>query len=192
MTELDFSGLTDDQVVDLARAAAREAVMRNPAARAALASAVASDAEQLAAQAAGGAAAKQRVLDSIRARAEREGIERHAAREQQRWQESLRGHLISAAAIVGRGPHELTISDYDDGSGQRVRIVLGANPAGPGWCFVQYDLRRDRITMSPALKPKELEARAWALAFHAATRDPNGVHRRTILRGAELCPQNAT
>ena len=77
MPDLDFSGLTDDQVVELARAAAREAVLRNPAAKAALEQAIATEAEQLDAEAKGGAAAKQRILDSIRRRAEFEALKQH-------------------------------------------------------------------------------------------------------------------
>lgn len=187
MPDLDFSGLSDDQVVELARAAAREAVLRNPAAKAALEQAIATEAEQLDAQVRGGAAAKQRILDSIRRRAESEALARHEAEEEAAWSRSLQKHLLAAAELVGRPASDITASDYHDGGSRLVRIVTGANPAGPGWYLVLYNPATDTIATSPALRSKHAQALAWAREFHAATRDPAGkYHREAILKGIDL------
>lgn len=187
MPDLDFSGLTDDQVVELARAAAREAVLRNPAAKAALAQAIATEAEQLDAQADGGAAAKQRILNSLRSRAEAEALKQHEAEEEATWSRSLQKHLLAAAELVGRPAAEITASDFHDGGQRLVRIVTGPNPAGPGWYLVLYNPAKDSIATSPALRSKQAQALAWAREFHAATLDPTGkYHRQAILRGVDL------
>lgn len=186
MPDLDFSGLTDDQVVELARAAAREAVLRNPAAKAALEQAIATEAEQLDAQVRGGAAAKQHILNTLRRQAEAEVLKQHEADERARWEKALRPHLLSAADLVGRQPAEITVSDYHDGGSRRVRIVTGPNPAGPGWYLVLYDPSKDAVYTSPAMRSKQAQALEWARAFHAATRDPNKqFHRQVVLRGID-------
>ncbi|MCV6328583.1 hypothetical protein [Pseudomonas aeruginosa] len=47
MDELDFSGLSDDQLVELAIAIAKEAARRNPALQAAFAEALATEREKI-------------------------------------------------------------------------------------------------------------------------------------------------
>lgn len=181
MSELDFSDLSDDQIIELARAIALEAVRRSPAMQAAFDEAIVSEAERLDAEARGGAAAKQRRLREIEERAERNAIEQAKQEQKAKWRATLLPLAEQAAAIVGRGVDEITVSDYHDGASRKIRVTLGPN-VDAGWFLIEYNPKTDSVYTSPGVRPRSAEALAWARAFAAAEDKPGAFGSGAIIR----------
>lgn len=171
MSDLDFSDISDDQLVELARAIALEAVRRSPAMQAAFDDAIVSEAERLDAEARGGAAAKQRRLAELQSRAEREAIARMKREEVEAWRASLLPLAERAAQIVGRRVDEITVSDYHDGGSRKIRVTLGPN-VDAGWFLIEYNPATDSVHTSPGVRPRAADALAWAREFAAAKNQP--------------------
>lgn len=179
MSILDFSGLTDDQLVELVRACCKEAVRRSPAAYAAVERMMLDEAEKLrvaqTATAAEAAAARARERERIaneavaaeRARQEAAAAGDRAAAAQlaaQREAEAGRRRMQAemelvgrAAAGVGRRPAEISILHIKTRYGRRVLINLGADRFAHDH-LVDYNIdtkaittKRDLIGRKPAL-----------------------------------------
>jgi len=196
MSDLDFSALSDDQVLELAVAIAREAVGRHPAMRDAFKAAIATEAQRLDAAASGTEAARVRTLQDIRKSAEdaaylRSVVDAKAAREKLAAAFGLTT-LASAAAVVGRAPRDITViveldAEYSHRASVVKRVLINAGTLGnhASWHLCEYTVRTGSIRTSPGLQPKAGALAAWAkkTALDAVAA---GLHDMLTLIGAEL------
>lgn len=145
---LDFSGLTDDQLVELVREACHEAIRRNPGLRAAVENVMLDEAEKarVAKEATERAAAAMRAREreriaaeaaaAVREKAERESAPERARRameEGRKAAEAARAAEASgmnwlrrAAILVNRRPSEISILYVSTKFGTRAMINIGA------------------------------------------------------------------
>jgi hypothetical protein len=161
---LDFSDLTDDQIVELASALAHEALSRNPALAAAFEKALVSEKERAEAAVRGSAAAKAQALQQIEARARE--VEAAQQREilRQKNRNAMAHFLRAAAAITDRPVAGLTLvykaNEY--GRGPCVQLNVGATGDSHDWHLVSYSGRTQALKTSPGLRTKTGELLAWA------------------------------
>ncbi|WP_168710674.1 hypothetical protein [Pseudomonas aeruginosa] len=172
MDELDFSGLSDDQLVELAIAIAKEAARRNPALQAAFAEALATEREKIDARLRGAERARQYEIQQAERVAE----------------------AASKAYLIGRPPQELTLvwktSDWTRRvSGPRLQVNLGSTGTDVKWHLIDYAEATDQIWTSPALAKLTPSLQPWAREVCVAVRAIN-FDRTTVARGAEICPMN--
>jgi hypothetical protein len=172
MSDLDFSDLTDDQVVSLAAALAGEALRRSPAVVDAMRAALLSEKERAEAAVKGAALGRERARQHV--------IEttRRAAQEQA--DEELRQKRLAALAVLLRRAALLTGRDVSD-----VTIVWGAHYSpetklylNPGTStetvgalhLVEYAPGSGAIKTSWALAQKKADLLGWAIETSAALR----------------------
>ena len=127
MDTLDFSGLSDDQLVALAQAVCAEAISRNPAVRAAVHTVLIDEAERIRiAKSAGEAEAA-----AMRA-AERERIARAAAAEVRAAEEARTADArrAAAAAQVASAVEAAELQQHEDMAWLRTAAALVGRPAG--------------------------------------------------------------
>ncbi|MDX4008662.1 hypothetical protein QYP00_19075 [Pseudomonas aeruginosa] len=170
MDELDFSGLSDDQLVELAIAIAKEAARRNPALQAAFAEALATEREKIDARLRGAERARQYEIQQAERVAE--AASKAVADEKMRSKrtELLRRYLEQVAYLIGRPPQELTLVWKTSDWTRRV--------SGPRLQWTSPALAK----LTPSLQP-------WAREVCVAVRAIN-FDRTTVARGAEICPMN--
>jgi hypothetical protein len=189
MDDLDLSDLSDDQVVGLAVALAREAMRRNPALQAAFQQAIIDERARVEAAANGTARVKQAALQRIREQAERAELEVQRERLRRRVQDALAGYLCQAAAITGRPPAELTLvwkrRDFTRGSGPRLQLNAGATGEDASWHLVDFLEASQQLHTSPGLHDKHATLLPWAREACAAIR-ALGIDRATVIKGIEL------
>jgi hypothetical protein len=169
---LDFSGLTDDQIVELASALAHEALMRNPAVAAAFQHAL------LTAQERAEAAVRGAQMGKARQRQQIEEIHRRAAEEQgreelrQRRHAAVAGFVRRAAQLVGRDPGDVTLVWMDQyGNGHRLYLNAGTSTEGYGAMhLVDYTPQSEAIRVSWALDKRKADLLVWAREAVAALR----------------------
>ncbi|MHB1057260.1 MAG: hypothetical protein ACYC0F_05190 [Rhodanobacter sp.] len=182
---LDFSGLSDDQIVELAVALAREAMFRNPALQAAFSQALLDERERVEAASRGNAKAKMAEVERVerQAAAAAEAISRES--ERKRVHGALAAYLRAGAEIVGQKPADITlIWDCDSlqarGEPPRLRINLGRQT----WSLVDYDVAGDYVYTSPGLHGKRAALEPWCRETSAAL-SALGIGKTTKLRGID-------
>ena len=183
---LDFSDLTDDQIVELASALAHEALARSPAVAAAFREALLTEKERA------DAAVRGAQMGRARQRQQIEEIHRRAAQEQAR--EELRQQRQAAVAVFVRRAAELVGRDVSDVSlvwgahyGREVRLYLnpGSSVETVGALhLVEYAPGTQSIRTSWALADRKLQLLQWATETSAALR-ALGIESIKI-RGIEL------
>lgn len=202
MDGLDFSDLTDDQLVELARACCLEAVRRNAATAAAMEAMMLSEAEkariarsasemEIAAQR---AAERQRIAQQARAKVQceeeartREARAAHAAAQAQaaaekaREQERIRKRWLTRfAAPLERSPDAISVVLLDSRYGRRVLVNAGADEYAREH-LADYNVGTQEIkTVRAHVKAKPALA---ALAAEYAAKHPRG---RKFLCGADF------
>jgi len=186
MTDLDFSDLTNDQIVELAAALAHEALRRSPATAAAFEAALVSEKERVAAAARGAEAAKHAALRAAQERAQE--IEAANQREIRRQQDrdAMAAFLRAAARITGRSEKDLTLVWNSNLNGLGPRLHLNAGTTGDisRWHLVNYDPRKQMLRTTPGLSAKTSELLAWARETTAGAQALN--LGRVVVQGVEL------
>jgi hypothetical protein len=168
---LDFSDLTDDQIVELATALAREALSRNPALAAAFGSALETEQERAASELRAAKAAKalqQRSLDDAR---QRLAVAQAQEELRQQQHEAMAVFVRKGAALVGRSLDDVTIvwSSLNCGkSGPRLYLNAGTNTEIVTWHLVDYCPRDEGIKVGWALVKQKAELLQWAREATAA------------------------
>lgn len=195
MSDLDFSALSDDQVLELAVAIAREAVSRHPAVREAFKAAIATEAQRLDAAASGTEAARAQALADVRKSAQdaayRRSVADASAHRDAQLQEFALATLNAAADNVGRNPRDITVvialaGEFGDRVRHVRRVLINAGALGEHarWHLCEFIVRSGSVHTSPGLKPHAGALAAWArqLAQDAAAL---GLDRDLTLIGAE-------
>ncbi|RPE74665.1 hypothetical protein [Vulcaniibacterium tengchongense] len=182
---LDFSELSDDQIVELAVALAREAMRRNPALQAAFSRALLDERERIEAAARGSAQAKRAEAARLerQARAAAEAVANE--RERRRVQDALIAYLRAGAAIVGNQAENMSlIWDRDPiqarGKAPKLRLNLGRQT----WSLVEYEVASGELYTSPGLRDARPALLAWCREAAAAIQ-ALGIDRTTQIRGNE-------
>lgn len=183
---LDFSGLTDDQIVELAAALAHEALMRNPALAAAFEQALVTEKEKAEALARGAAAARARALQELQAIGQRAEAEQQRELLRQKRRDALAVFVREAARITGRPLSELTMTWHADEYGKGPHLCLNAGTTGrqASWHLVSYRPREQALRTSPGLRGKSGELLQWAREAAAAAAAIEPV--AAVIQGIEL------
>jgi len=187
--DLDFSELSDDQIVELAVALAREAMRRNPALQAAFGQALLDERSRVEAAERGTEAARR--AEALRIEQQAKVAEEAAARERerQRVRHALASYLRAGAAIIGHDPCNLTLvwetSCLARGVNPRVRLSLGSLGARATWFLVDYGVPDGVLYTSPGMRNKQELLLPWCREVAAAI-TALGIQRPTQLQGIEL------
>jgi hypothetical protein len=206
MSDLDFSELTDDQIVELATALAEEAMRRNPALAAAFEQALVDarerfdaavraiekaridELERVEAEARGAGAAKAQALKAIEEQAKKAEAEIQKESLRRRNHEAMRKYLLAVAAILDRPVAKITLvyrpSDWGH-KGPRIEVNQGSTGELASWHLVQYVQNTESLTTSPAARQKLPELNLWAREALAAIR-ALGINHSIVLKGIEL------
>jgi len=188
MSELDFSDLTDDQIVELAVGLAREAMRRNPALQIAFQQALLDEKERVEAAMRGSARAKAVERKRIEEQAARADIERQKEIERKRRHDALAAYLRRAADIMGRDVKTLSLVWVPQEIGEwrpYLRIVTGNAGVYSQWYLVNYDVQKEYLRTSPGLHNTHDDLLPWARET-AATIRALGIGRETVIRGKEI------
>lgn len=170
---LDFSQLSDDQIVALASGLALEALRRKPAVAAALEKALATEQERVQAAMRGAQAGKQAQLHAVHE------INRRAAHEQAR--EELRQHqrklmavfVRKAAEITGRALHDVTLvwtETFTGASGHRLYLNAGATGDEVTWHLINYCPKTESLRVGWMLEQRKAGLLLWAREAAAAAK----------------------
>lgn len=169
---LDFSDLSDDQIVELASALAHEALLRNPAVAAAFKQALLTEKERAEAAMRGARAGKARLIQEV------EGIHQRAAEEQAREELRQRQHAAistfvrQGALIVGRAISDVTLvwsNDY--GHGHHLYLNAGVSTETVGALhLVDYFPNTESIRVSWALESRKGDLLQWCRETTSAMR----------------------
>lgn len=193
VSDLDFSDLSDDQLVELAICIAQEAARRNPALQAAFAEALATEKEKIDAALRGSARARARQIEQAERVAE--AASKAVAEERMRGKrvELMQRYLMQVAELIGRTPQELTLvwkpQDWTRRTkGPRLQVNLGETGADMAWHLIDYAEATDQIWTSPALAKVATSLLPWAREVCAAVH-AIGIDRTTVARGTE-CPKS--
>ncbi|MGV8259698.1 hypothetical protein [Pseudomonas aeruginosa] len=193
MDELDFSGLSDDQLVELAIAIANEAARRNPALQVAFSEALATEKEKIEARLRGAERARRYEIQQAERVAEAAGKAVADEKMRSKRTELLRRYLEQVAGLIGKAPQELTLvwksSDWTRAPGPRLQVNLGSTGTDVKWHLIDYAETTDQIWTSPALAKLIPSLLPWAREVCVAVRAIN-IDRTTVARGAEVCPTN--
>lgn len=192
MSGLDFSDLTDDQIVELAIGLARESMRRNPALAAAFQQALLDEKERVEAAARGSAAAKKAAALAVERKASEDAArierERIAAQEQARIKNALSACLYAGARIAGKPAEAVTlvwVTRHYCKPGVQLLLNQGTAGADANWHYIKYLADSKTLHVSPGLHAKKAEAEAWAQEACATIR-ALGITRTTVLKGVEL------
>ncbi len=188
MSDLDFSDLSDDQLVELGIAIANEALRRQPAVAAALKEGMVAEAERIDAQLRGQEKAKQQSLKALEEQAHKAQAVQEREKLRRRTAEAVGRYLGALAVLIERPVAELTLvwkpSDFGQ-SGPHIEVNLGMTGEFARWHLVKYIEREQSLVTSPGVRKKALEVKAWAIETCAAIR-ALGVDRTIVVTGAEL------
>lgn len=185
---LDFSELSDDQIVELGAALAQEALRRSPATAAAFAQALLDEKERVEAAIRGAAEAKKQEAAAIREQSRRAEAQLARERQRQRVQAALAAYLSSCAAIIGRQAADITLVWLCDGlhpAGPRLQVNLGATGERAPWHLINYLPGRQQLNTSPGLRNRHADILPWCREAVAAI-TALGVQKTTVIRGIEL------
>ncbi len=167
---LDFSDLTDDQIVELAAALAHEALRRSPAIVAALKAALVDEKRRAEAMARGAAQSKARTVRELEDMAQRAEQQQQHEKLRQKRRDALAIFVQQAASITGRHADTLTLtwnSNYY-GKGPRLHLNLGTTGRDADWHLVDYCPSTQALRTSPSLRSKIPELMQWAREASAA------------------------
>lgn len=186
MSDLDFSDLTDDQVVSLAAALASEALRRSPAVAEAMREALLSEKDKAEAAIKGAALGRERARQTV-IEINRRAAEEQAAEELRQMNLAAVGALLrQAAQLVGRDVRDVTMvwgAHYSPGT--KLYLNQGTSTETVGALhLVEYDPGSGAIKTSWALDQKKAELLGWAIETSAALR-ALGI-RHGNFRGIEL------
>ena len=186
MSDLDFSDLTDDQIVGLASALAHEALRRSPALAAAFEQALVTEKERAEALARGAAAARAQTLQQLQEIAQRAEAEQQRELLRQKRRDGLAVFMRQAARITGRPLSDLTLTWNADEYGKGPHLCLNAGTTGAhaSWHLVSYKPREQALRTSPGLRGKSGELLRWAREAAAAAAAIEPV--AAIIQGIEL------
>jgi len=195
MDELGLGELTDDQLLELAIAVAREAARRNPAMQAALADDLELERQKIEAAVRGTQRARAQAIDQAERVAARAVREVEALKMASRRRQALERYLEQAGNIIGRPARAITLVYIPHRSAGRcaggAELIINAGTAGElaKWHLVDYADAPQHVWTSPALNTKHTQLIAWGREACAAARSLN-VDRTTTVIGAELnCEQ---
>lgn len=188
MDGLDFSALTDDQLVELARACCLEAVRRSPATRMAMEAMMLDEAERVRIARTAGEQEAAAIRAAERERVAREAAAAVRAAEEQRTGAARReaaqregeaavriaaeraaasmSWLRRAGAIVGRHPQAIQLSLLDTPYGRRVLVDPGAEKFERDH-LADYTVATKTLKTKRDLLPKRAELIALAAEFAA-------------------------
>lgn len=183
---LDFSGLTDDQIVELAVALAHEALIRSPAVGRAFEKALVTEKERVEAIARGAAAARARTIQELQAIGQRAEAEQQRELLRQKRQAAFAVFLRDAAKITGRPLFALTLTWNRDefGKGPHLCLNAGTTGANASWHLVSYRPAENLLRTSPGLRTKTPELLQWAREASAAAAAIEPI--ATVIHGIEL------
>ena len=183
---LDFTGLSDDQIVELATALAHEALRRTPALAAAFEQALVSERERVEAAARGIQAARASMLRHQEELSRRAGEEQVRETVRQRQRDAMSVFLRRAAALCGRDVSDVTLvwNENQWGTGPRLQLNAGTSGDTASWHLVNFKPQQHSIHTSPGLQSKTAELLTWARETCAGAR-ALGL-RSIILQGIEL------
>lgn len=184
---LDFSDLTDDQIVGLATALAREAMSRDPALQAAFKQSLLDEKERVEAAAKGSERARRAERARVEKQAQAAALAQIKERERQRVHNALIAYLRAIADVIGHEISNLTLVwsqlNYGRG-GHRLQINLGKTNELVRWHLIDYGADDERLYVSPGLRRKESEIMPWCREAVAAIRALQ-IDRTTIIRGID-------
>lgn len=187
--DLDFSELSDDQLVELAVALAREAMRRNPALQAAFAQALLDERERVEAAARGGARAKREAAQQLEEEMHRAAAAMAREQRRRRVQAALAAYLGRLAELLGKPVGEMTLvwkpKDFGRGPGPRLQVNQGTTGAEARWHLLDFVELDQRLYTSPGLHGRQADLLPWcreaAAAVHAL-----GVKGTIVIKGAEV------
>jgi hypothetical protein len=185
---LDFSELTDDQIVELASGLAREAMLRHPAVQAAFEQALVTERDRAHALARGAQQAKVQELQALRAQSQRAEAERVHEALAARERAALGRYLHQAAEILGRPVGELTLvwgPGHYDKPAPFVHVNAGQTGVDAPWHIVTFLERGRSLHCAPAARAKSPELLPWAVELCAAAR-ALGLSKTTVVHGVNL------
>ena len=188
MAELDFSDLSDDQIVELAVGLAREAMRRNPALSAAFEKALVAEHERVQAAARGSARAKTEALAQIEAQAQRARAEVHRAEREARTAAALKIYLLRGADLARRAAEDVTLvwkMQTYTGDGPILMLNAGTAGADASWHLIKYNVKKGTLHLSPAMRKHAAAAQAWADEAVAAIRALR-LTTHTVIKGIQL------
>ena len=181
MSELDFSGLTDDQLVELARACCMEAIRRNPAAAQAMQDMMIGEAERARIAKSASAAEiraarareRERIAKQAREQAQHEEAlrtaeaKRQAAMQaQQRLRERDMALLREVAGLLDTDPARLSILHLQSAYGQRLLVNEGSDRYARQH-LIDYQVRTGEIKVKRGLAKQRAALAAFAAAAAA-------------------------
>jgi len=198
MDNLDFSALSDDQLLALLRATLQECVARNPAVEAAARAAVIDESERarIVASASAAEAAKLRAMERERIakeaaarvrqeqeatlaageKARREAAAREALAKAEKKECNQKQWLARAAELVGRAAHDVTIvclhDTYNDSSKTRVLINAGGSSRYSRDHLADYSQSTNKLSTKQSLVGKKKDLLAFCAELAAS---PQGV-----------------
>jgi hypothetical protein len=187
MNGLDFSGLTDDQIVELARGLAQESMRRNPATAAAFEAALIEEKERVEAAAKGAEKSKRAALLEIKRQEEKAEELRQKEALRKRRQIAIEKYLLAVAEILEKPASKITLvfSPNWFSDGPVIMVNQGATGELAHWHLVKYVARTESLSASPAAQTRLAELNAWARETIAAIR-ALGIDRTTVLKGIEI------
>ncbi|HMQ97243.1 MAG TPA: hypothetical protein PKC42_04050 [Candidatus Nanoperiomorbaceae bacterium] len=187
--ELDFSDLTDDQIVELAVALAREAMRRNPALAAAFEQSLLDERARVEAAARGTEQAKRAAAAELEAQAKRAEAARQKEQLRRRQQTILAEYLRRAALVIGKPAADITLvwnlSHFERGKGPKLQINQGATGTDTRWHLVDYVPATDQLYTSPGLHKKHADLLPWCRETVAAIHALN-LRKSIAIKGIEL------
>lgn len=168
---LDFSDLTDDQIVELASALAREALSRSPALAEAFGSALETEQERAASELRAAKAAKALKRKSMEDTRQRVAVAQVQEELRQQQHEALAVFVRKAAALVGRRQDDVTLvwsSLYSSTTGTRLYLNAGTNTETVTWHLLDYCPWDQSIKVGWALEKQKADLLQWARETTAA------------------------
>lgn len=183
---LDFSELTDDQIVELASALAQEALRRRPAVAAAFEQAMLTERERAEAAMRGAKLGKERLRREIEDTHRRAAHEQAAEELRQRRHQALSAFLGRAAQITDRELHDVTLvwSGLYSQQGPHLYLNAGASGEEVTWHLVDYCPKGESLRVSWALENRKAELLQWAREAVATLRALRV--QSIVLKGIEL------
>ncbi|WP_222431071.1 hypothetical protein, partial [Xanthomonas vasicola] len=186
--DLEFYGLTDDQIIELAVGLAREAMRRNPALQAAFAQALLDERERVEAAARGARRARLEAAHALEQQTHRAAAAIAREQRRQRVQTTLAAYLVRLAELIEKPASDLTLvwkpKDYGRGPGPRLQVNQGTTGAEVLWHLLDFVEMDQRLYTSPGLHARQAQLLPWcretAAAVHAL-----GIDRTIVIKGIE-------
>ena len=187
MDDLDFSGLTDDQIAGLAAALAQEALRRSPAMAAAFEQALRDERQKAEAMLKGQEKARGIAAEEVEDRAFRAELEVKKEELKKKTVDAMRQYLIAAATILDKDYRNITLVWIPPGNGVTEKLCINAGSTGmyTYWHLFKYEPRTEGVYASPAAKRKLKELHALGKEVIAAIR-ASKFCSTLVIKGIEL------